>query len=241
MIDPTSIRAISFDCYGTLIDWEAGIAASIEAIFRAHRTPFDRAAIIAAFGKREREVQRGPFRSYAAVLAEVMRRIARDFDLTLSPVEATALADSVGAWPAFDETPRCLKALQRRYRLAIVSNIDDELFFSGTSRRLATTIGVVVTAEQVKSYKPGRAHFDELLRRLTLKPTQVLHVAESRFHDIEPARALGFSTVWLNRHADSDAQSASGIPGDPQNASGPVPDLEVRSLCELCTLMEVGA
>lgn len=237
MIDHASILAISFDCYGTLIDWEGGIAASFEAIFHAHATPFDRAAVIAAFGRLEREVQRGPYRSYAVVLAEVTRRLAHEFGLTLNPVESTALADSIGAWPAFDETPRCLKALQRRYRLAIVSNIDDDLFFAGASRRLATTIGVVVTAEQVKSYKPGRAHFDELLRRLNLRPAQVLHVAESLYHDIAPARALGFPTVWVNRHAGSDSPSASGAAG----ADDVAPDTEVRTLTELCALMEVGA
>lgn len=230
-IDTSTIKAISFDCYGTLIDWEAGIGAALEPVFKVHHTKFERDAVIAAFAKHEREVQAGKYQSYRAVLGAVMARIASEFDLPLGPGESTALANSIGQWPAFEETPKCLTALQRHYKLAIVSNVDDELF-AESAARLGTKISTVITAEQVKSYKPAEAHFKELLRRLALTPRDVLHVAESRYHDVAPASALGFRTVWVNRHAGSSAPSASG-------ASGARPDLEVRSLTELCETMEV--
>lgn len=230
-IDTSTIKAISFDCYGTLIDWEAGLAAALEPIFRVHRVAYDRGAALAAFARHEREVEAGKYQSYGAVLGEVMKRIASEFDLQLGPGESTALAASVGLWPAFAETPKCLKALQRHYKLAIVSNVDDDLF-AETAPRLGAQVSVVVTAQQVKSYKPGEAHFKELLSRLAMTPRDVLHVAESRFHDVAPASAMGFRTVWVNRHAKDGAPSASGV-------SGATPDLEVESLSELCDQMGV--
>lgn len=231
-IDTSTIKAISFDCYGTLIDWEAGLAAALEPVFGVHRVPFDRGAVIAAFARHEREVEAGRYQSYAAVLGVVMKGLAREFDLQLNPGEAMALAASIGKWPPFEETPGCLKAMQRHYKLAIVSNVDDELF-AETAPRLGVAIGTVVTAEQVKSYKPGHAHFEELLRRLALTPRDVLHVAESRYHDVAPASAMGFRTVWVNRHAGDGGPSASG-------ASEAKPDLEVRSLTELCEHLDVS-
>jgi 2-haloacid dehalogenase len=230
-IDTSSIKAISFDCYGTLIDWEAGIGGALEPLFRVHRVDFDRAAVIGAFARHEREIEAGKYQSYAAVLGEVMKRIAKQFDLQLRPGESTALVASFGLWPAFAETPKCLKAIQRHYKVAIVSNVDDEMF-AESAPRLGVKVSTVVTAEQVKSYKPASAHFEELLRRLALTPRDVLHVAESRYHDVAPASAMGFRTVWVNRHAADGGPSASG-------ASEAKPDLEVRSLTELCEQLGV--
>lgn len=230
-IDTSTIKAISFDCYGTLIDWEAGLGAALEPLFRVHRVAFDRGAVIAAFARHERAVEGGQYQSYSAVLGEVMGLIADEFDLQLRSGESTALVNSIGRWPAFEETARCLKALQHHYKLAIVSNVDDELF-AESAAHLGARIGVVVTAEQVKSYKPREALFAELLSRLGMPAREVLHVAESRYHDVAPASALGFQTVWVNRHAGDGTPSASG-------ASDARADLEVRSLSELCEQLQV--
>lgn len=229
--DLSAIRAISFDCYGTLIDWESGILGAVEPVFATHHVPFEPERVLEAFARHEREVEAEPYLSYAAVLGEAMQRLSREFDLELGPREATALFDSMPSWRAFEETAPCLRALGRRWKLAIVSNVDDDVF-EYARKQLEAPLAVVVTAQQVQSYKPRRAHFDELLRRLNLEPSQVLHVAESRFHDVAPAGAMGFPTVWVNRRGDSSAASASGV-------SDAKPEIEVRSLRELCERLGV--
>ncbi len=202
------IHAITFDCYGTLIDWECGLLAALGRMFGGGRAAGAREAVLRAFARHEREVEAGAYMTYRDVLAEVARRLAAEMGIALRPGDEGVLAESIKDWPAFAETPGALRALRERFRLAVLSNIDDDLF-EGSRPRLGVQLDELVTAEQVRSYKPGRAHFEEALRRLRLRPEQVLHVAESRYHDIGPANAMGFRTVWVNRHP-SGGSSASG-------------------------------
>ncbi len=224
---------MTFDCYGTLIDWEAGISAAIGPVLKNSGVAVEHEALIAAFGEEEREVEAGPFKPYREVLAEVAQRLSKRFGFTLGGREQHFLAASVNDWPAFIETPEAMRRLKLRFRLAVVSNIDDDLF-EGSRPKLGVGLDALVTAEQVRSYKPGRAHFVEVQRRLGLPASQILHVAESRFHDVEPAKALGFGTVWVNRHALHGGPSASGL-------GESVPDLEVADLTTLAAMaIEAG-
>ncbi|MEL7474485.1 MAG: HAD-IA family hydrolase [Planctomycetota bacterium] len=197
------MRAISFDCYGTLIDWTSGILAAL-APFR-DRIEGDDGAVIARYSEAERAAQEGGYRPYRAVLGDVMRALVSG----CSDAEAGAIAESIKDWQAFPDTNPSLERLSEEFKLAIVSNIDDDLF-EATDAKISAPLSVVVTSQQVKSYKPGRKHFDTLVQRLGLAPHEILHVAESRHHDILPASGMGFPTCWIRRPS---AASASG-PGE---------------------------
>src|SRR5215510_909603 len=198
MLDLGRFEALTFDCYGTLIDWETGIWDALRPVFRRHRVAMAREAALERFGTLEAAAERPPYRDYKAVLREVLQRLGRRAGFEPSADECEAFARSVGDWPAFPDTASALRALHRRYRLAIVSNVDDDLF-AATAPRLGETFDWVVTAEQARSYKPAPAHFELALRRMNVARERVLHVAQSLYHDIGPAKALGLATVWVNR------------------------------------------
>lgn len=221
--------ALTFDCYGTLIDWERGILDGLRPLLRHHGVddPGDD-PLLERFALAESAVQEGAYAPYREVLAEVVRRLGRELGVRPSEEEASAFGASVSRWPAFPDAPGALAALQRRFRLAVVSNVDDDLF-AGSARQLGVAFDEVVTAQQVKSYKPAPAHFHEVLRRLDLPRERVLHVAQSLFHDIRPAKELGFTCVWVNRRAGRGGGGATA----PAQAT---PDLEVPDLATLARL-----
>lgn len=213
------VRWVTFDCYGTLIDWETGILS----VVRPLAPGVDDSAILAAYSRLERAVQSGPYLTYRDVLSRVMAGLAETFGIPTGGPQLDALADSLGSWPAFAETPAALAALQRRFKLAVISNIDDDLF-RGSAPRLGVTLDAFISAQQCRSYKPSLRNFRVAMERTAAVPGEILHVAESLYHDIAPARELGIRTAWVNRR-----------PGG-AGASGTAPtrpDLEVRSLTEL--------
>jgi len=231
MIDFRRFEALTFDCYGTLVDWERGILAALRPLLDAHGAGGEEDdALLERFAVLEAAAERGAFSPYREVLREVARGFARAGGFVPSADEVEAFSASVGDWPPFPDTVEALGVLAHRYRLAIVSNVDDDLF-SATAARLGVTFAEVVTAGQVRAYKPARAHFDEVLRRLDLPRERVLHVAQSLYHDVAPASALGFTCVWVNRRA--------GRPGGGATApSEAVPDLEVPDLATVARLVE---
>ncbi len=226
MIEWNQIDAFTFDCYGTLIDWQSGIRSAINgALVQIGRAPMDDAELFRRYSEAERQAQCGPWRAYRDVCREVMRSLLGHD----SPSELwTVLGESICNWPVWPDTVEALRALQRRGRLVIVSNIDDDLF-RGTASALNVRFDHVVTAEQVRSYKPKRAHFEEALKRLGLPAERVLHVAESRWHDVAPAKAIGFATAWINR--------TQGTPAASGNATVEA-DITVESLRELVRVIE---
>lgn len=215
MLDLARFEALTFDCYGTLIDWETGLLRALRGIVS---TRDDDERLLRLFAEAEGAIEAGPYLPYREVLAQVVERIA-------AAPDREALARSVPDWPAFADTVPSLQALKRRYRLAIVSNVDDDLF-AGTERRLGVPFDAVVTAQQVGSYKPAPAHFHRVLEKLSLPKEKVLHVAQSRYHDIAPAKALGWSAVWVNRRAGRKGSGAT-----PEKDA--TPDLEVPDLATL--------
>ena len=220
-LDPRAFQALTFDCYGTLIDWNRGMAAAIAALPSLREC--DHARLVQARHQVEIEVEAGPYLPYREVLARSLTGAARALGREPAREELEHFADSVGSWPPFDESPPVLARLARRYRLAILSNIETRTL-EASVELLGAPFPVRVTAEEVRSYKPARAHFDEGLRRLELPAEAVLHVAQSYFHDIRPTREMGWSAVWVNRE-------------DEARPEGPAPSLEVRNLTELADLL----
>jgi 2-haloalkanoic acid dehalogenase type II len=192
---------VTFDCYGTLIDWEAGISTAFASAAAAETRQLDRTQMLRAYAEIEPSVEAAPYRRYRDVLTETAQRVAEHLGWSLSRERAHFLAESLPGWPAFPDTNRALERLvAARYSLGILSNIDDDLL-AETCRHFTVTFDLVVTAQQVGSYKPAHGHFIEARRRLGDK--RWLHAAQSYFHDVAPARALGIPSAWINRKHDT--------------------------------------
>jgi len=228
MIDFGRYEALTFDCYGTLIDWETGILRALDELLAGTSLSPTSAELLECFGRFEPAAEQGVFRPYREVLIDVARRFGDAFGVRVSDDSAERFALSVREWPPFQDSVQALAELAAVYRLAIVSNVDDDLF-AGSAGQLGIDFAEVVTAQQVHSYKPGRAHFDEVLSRLELPRDRVLHVAQSLYHDVAPAKELGFSCVWVNRRAGRSGAGAT----PPSDA---LPDLEVPDLASLARM-----
>jgi len=226
------ITHISFDCYGTLIDWETGILEqALPRLAAAGAKNIDPAAVLRSYAKHELAIESGPYRRYREVLRETLGRIAHDLKVQLEEDECAAFASSLPRWPPFPDTVTTLGRLGARYRLVILSNVDDELF-EGTARRLQTHFDAVITAQQVGSYKPALGHFTAARERLGLTPDNWLHVAQSLYHDHVPAKSLGLRTVRVDRPT---RLAGTGIapPADVK------PDARTSSLAEVADLLAV--
>jgi 2-haloacid dehalogenase len=229
-LDFSQFTIVTFDCYGTLIDWESGITGALQPVLQSHGVRLSDEEVLELYGELEPQAQTGEFTRYAEVLRRVMDGVAARHGFELVPGERDALVESIGDWPAFPDTPDALRSLKLRYGLWVLSNIDDALL-AKTAPHLGVELDGVVTAEQLRSYKPAPAHFTTLLERTGVNPHRVLHVAQSLFHDIAPAGALGISTVWVNRRGDRPGGGATP-------ASNARPDLEVHDLATLANLIE---
>jgi 2-haloacid dehalogenase len=228
MIDFTTKRVLTFDCYGTLIDWETGILSALQPILTDHGVTADAERLLALHAELESAAEQGPYAPYRQLLMTVLRGLGERLSFTPSAAEQSQFADAVGDWPPFADTRAALRALRRRFRLAIISNTDDDLF-ARTNQQLDVTFDWIVTAQQVKSYKPSLNNFREALARIGLPTEQVLHVAQSLFHDHMPAKQVGLETVWINRRHGKAGPGATPI-------ADARPDLEVRDLATLVTL-----
>ena len=199
MLDGDQFEWLSFDCYGTLVDWESGICDSVSNILRRHGIQSSTLEILAMFSEIEPKVQTGTsFLRYREVLQKVMQSIATELNLAFSADELDSLAESLPNWPIFPDVVDALKTLKERYKLAIISNVDDDLFAS-TAKALNVDFDLVVTAQQTQSYKPDLHNFNVALPRMKVDKQNWLHVAESLYHDISPANQLGIKSVWVNR------------------------------------------
>ena len=227
-MDFSRLRVISFDCYGTLIDWESGILPALRAVLARHGRTLADAAILELYGEFEAEAESGPYQKYREVLQSVVRAYGKRFGFDPSPTDIRVLDESVPAWPPFPDTVAALRQLKKRYKLAVISNIDDDLF-AETGKHLGVNFDAVVTAEQARSYKPSINNFNLALRTLVLPPEHLLHAGQSIYHDVIPARSLGISTVWVNRKS-----ARPGI-GAVRAAAGK-PDLEVPDVATLANL-----
>lgn len=191
---------ITFDCYGTLIDWESGIAnAFLEAAAAQGRT-LRREDILREYANIERHVQSEGYRNYRDVLHETASRVAAALGWPLANDDAGFLGDSLPSWKPFPDTNPALERLVAAgCRLGILSNIDDDLI-AATRRHFTVDFDLVITAQQMRSYKPGHAHF--LAAKERIGGASWLHAAESNFHDIVPTNTLGVPNAWINRHGE---------------------------------------
>ena len=228
-LDPTSFDLLTFDCYGTLVDWEAGIIESANTVCAQHGTATSDATVLTAFGDAEHIVQAERYRTYREVLALTLARMGPSLGLHPTPAQCDAFAASVGDWPPFPDTIDALQRLGAHYQLGIVSNVDDDLF-AATSKRLDTDFDRVVTAQQVGSYKPATAHFEEMAVRSGIPKHRTLHIAQSLFHDIGPATSLGYATVHVNRPSRGGDTGATP-PADAR------PDAEVPDMASVADLL----
>jgi 2-haloacid dehalogenase len=220
-------EALSFDCYGTLIDWEAGLATVLGPWARSRGLTLDDEDLLAAYSGHEATAEaEHPAETYPEILARAMRDLGRELGVAVTDEDAGLLARSVGDWPAFPDSHDALVALGGRYRLLILSNVDRKSF-AASNRRLRVTFASVLTAEDIGSYKPSPRNFDELraeARRLGVEG-RLLHVAQSLFHDHLPAQQAGLPTAWINRRHDRPGWGATPAP-----AGDVVPDWEFPSM-----------
>ncbi len=230
MLDFRRFQALSFDCYGTLINWEAGILGVLRPLLAAHGQQPSDAEILELYAELEPAAQSGEYLRYREVLRTVVQDFGRRLRFTVSPAEADSLPDSLQSWKPFPDTIEALGRLKQRYKLAVISNIDDDLF-AHTAKHLEVEFDHVITAQHCRSYKPSLNNFRQAMARMDLPPDRILHVAESLFHDVAPARSLGLATVWVNRRKARAGAAATRF-------SDVRPDLEVPDLKALADLVD---
>ena len=209
--------ALTFDCYGTLIDWETGILAGLRPLAARAGGGLDDDAILAAFGRHEAAQEaETPGMIYSRLLGVVYERIAREWGLTAGSEDAARFGASIPDWPAFADTADALRYLKQHYKLGILSNVDRESF-AGSNKRLGVTFNWIMTAEDIGSYKPSPRNFEymiETLGRDGVEKSKILHTAESLFHDHVPANRFGLASCWIFRRHDKEGFGATSQPAE---------------------------
>ena len=233
VLDFTRYRFLTFDCYGTLIDWESGIFSALRPVLARHGKSIDDQQLLELYGDLELEAESGEYRSYRDVLRMVVRGFGERLRFTPSQQEQDSLPNSISSWNPWPDTVAALQSLGRNYQLVILSNIDDDLF-AGSRPKLQVTFRDVITAQQAACYKPCRRMFELALERIGASPTDVLHVGQSVYHDVIPAKSIGMSTVWVNRPSARPGVGAV-------KAASATPDLEAPDLATLAKLAQEKA
>jgi 2-haloacid dehalogenase len=221
-LDYARFEALTFDCYGTLIDWETGILAGVRAVLEPHGVAPTDDEILEAHAHHEAEAERGPYLRYREVLARSLGGVCEGFEVTPTPEETARFAASVGDWPPFADSADALRQLKRRFRLGVITNCDDDLF-ARSNERLGVQFDWVVTAEQVGAYKPSHRNFEVAFARVGLPRSRILHVAQSLFHDHVPAQQLGLASVWIDRRGGG--VSAGATPPAEASPNAAFPDM----------------
>jgi 2-haloacid dehalogenase len=225
MLDFNRFKVLTFDCYGTLINWEAGILPILCRILSNHGKKLDDVTLLKLYGDFELLSEQGTFHPYREVLQSVVRRFGAELGFLPTEAEARSLPESLPSWQPWPDSVTALRALKSRFRLAIISNVDDDLF-AATRPKLQVEFDEVITAQQAQAYKPSLKVFEMALTRINAPARQILHIGQSIYHDVIPAHALGLATVWVNRPS---ARAGVGA----VKAAQAVSDLEVGSLSDL--------
>ena len=226
--DFSRFDALTFDCYGTLIDWESGLLAGLRAATAANPIATTDDELLETFARHESAIEADRYRPYREVLGEALRRIQAERGLAPTAEEVATFGGSVVDWPAFSDSAAALQRLHERFRLGVITNCDDDLF-AASNEKLGVTFDWVITAQQARRYKPNPRGFELAFERIGLPTSRILHVAQSLFHDHVPAKRLGLSTVWVNRRAGRPGSGAT----PPAEAT---PDLEVPDMATLAEL-----
>lgn len=226
-VDFDLFDVLTFDCYGTLIDWETGILAALRA---AHQKewPASEEELLERFAVHESLAERGAYRTYREVLAETLRGVANDYGVPVSDEAVRRFSMSVGDWPAFPDSTAALIRLARRFRLGVITNCDNDLF-AASNQRLDVRFDWIITAEETRSYKPSPKNFEQAFATISAPRERILHVAQSLYHDHVPAKKLGMTTVWIDRR-----QGRAGSGATP--SAHVEPDLTVTSMSAFADL-----
>ncbi len=196
------LKAISFDCYGTLVDWEAGITNFLAETLREKGATASIPDLVRAREDIDFEMVQGAYRSYKEILGLSLKDTFHRFQVRYNDEDGERLVQSVPTWPVFDDTRPALERLGRKFRLAIISNIDKDII-DKTKANIGVEFATTVTAQEVGAYKPSLKPFQTALKKLRSKPENILHVSSGFRYDIPPARKLGFRTAWINRKSES--------------------------------------
>ena len=230
MLDFSRFEVLTFDCYGTLINWEAGILPVLRRILSGHGKKLDDVTLLKLYGDFELLSEQGPFRPYREVLQSVVRRFGAELGFSPNEAEVRSLPESLPGWQPWPDTVAALGTLKSRFRLAILSNVDDDLF-AATRPQLKVDFDEVITAQQAQAYKPSHKVFEMALKRIKTPTQRILHVGQSIYHDVIPAQAMGLASVWVNRPS---ARKGIGA----VKAAEAAPDLEVANLAALVEAAE---
>ncbi|MGQ7244604.1 haloacid dehalogenase type II [Salinicola sp. V024] len=227
----TDFTTLTFDVYGTLIDWESGMVAGLQPLLERTGRNLSRDQILEAHARHESTQQRyTPHLQYRLLLAVVYKRLAEEWGVAVSHDECLAYGDFVKQWPAFADTAESLAYLKQHYQLVVLSNVDNESF-AYSQRKLGVEFDAVYTAEDIGSYKPAQRNFDYMLEKLGergIDKSKILHTAESMFHDHQPANRNGLANCWIYRRHDKQGFGATMNPGDM-----PTVDFRFNSMAEL--------
>jgi 2-haloacid dehalogenase len=227
----TDFKVLTFDCYGTLIDWETGMIDALKSLTGKAPRPLTRDDILQAHARHESSQQRQtPAMPYRSLLAVVYKRLAEEWGAPVSWEECVAYGLSVKSWPAFEDSATALQYLKKHYRLVILSNVDNESF-AHSNRRLQVDFDAVLTAEDVGSYKPSPRNFEYMLEKLSacgIAKGEILHTAESMFHDHGPANDFGLASCWIYRRHDEQGFGATMHP-----ATMPKVDFQFTSMADM--------
>ena len=232
MIDFSRIDVISFDCYGTLIDWESGILEALSSFRSDYGVRATDDQILEQYAALEAVMESGEYLPYKDILRGVMRGFTRRVSVPEERFDVDVIVKSLPNWRPFPDTVESLRRMKKHCRLAIISNTDDDLF-AQTAKALEVPFDFVITAEQVGAYKPSTRNFTRALEVFGIEKDNWLHAAQSRFHDVAPARSLGIATVWVNRRAGKKGEGATAL-------SNAIPDLEVPDLRTLADRVEAA-
>jgi 2-haloacid dehalogenase len=214
---------LTFDCYGTLIDWESGMKAALQDLAKNRNLTLDIQSLPKRYIDIELEVEHEGYRKYREVLKISVRRLFEEKGIILTSQEERIFANSITTWHPFEETTCVLRKLKEKYKLAILSNIDEDLI-KHSIKLIGIDFDGVITAEQVKSYKPSRTHWKRMMDFFKIPKENILHVAASYIHDIVPAKELGFQVAWINRKKETPGGNIK-------------PDYEFRDLRPLINLL----
>jgi 2-haloacid dehalogenase len=232
MLDLTRFKVLTFDCYGTMIDWETGIFSALRPILAAHGKKISDSVLLELYSEleasAEASAEKGEFLRYRDVLQSVVRGFGERLGFSPTDAEVRSLPQSLANWQPFPDTVEALRKLKSRYQLAVISNVDDDLFAS-TAPKLGVVFDHVITAQQAQCYKPCIRMFELAEERIRVSRERWLHVGQSIYHDVIPAQSLGIATVWVNRPSPRSGAGAA-------TAAAGTPDLDVPDLDTLAQL-----
>lgn len=231
MLNFSQFSVLTFDCYGTMIDWESGIFSALRPILRTHHKELSDIALLELYAELELEAEQREYQAYRDILQSVVRGLGERLGFKPTDAEVRSLPDSIANWQPFPDTVAALRKLKNRYKLAVISNIDDDLF-ALSAPKLGVKFDEVITAQQARCYKPCKRIFEIARERIGAEKEKWLHAGQSVYHDVIPAKALGIATVWVKRPSPRVGAGAT-------KAATAKPDVEVASLAALADLIGI--